>query len=52
MKIPDYMPRASEAVDESAEIIERLLDFRSLIGTTETSTSSPEVFRIWKTLRT
>jgi len=25
MKIPDYMPRASEAVDESAEIIERLL---------------------------
>ena len=28
MKAPDYMPRASDAVDEAAEIIERLLDLK------------------------
>jgi cysteinyl-tRNA synthetase len=28
MKIPDYLPKASEAVDEAVEIIERLLDLQ------------------------
>jgi cysteinyl-tRNA synthetase len=28
MKMPDYLPRASEAVDEAAEIIERLLELK------------------------
>jgi cysteinyl-tRNA synthetase len=28
MKMPDYLPKASEAVDEAAEIIERLLELK------------------------